>query len=129
MTMAPVDGVNIGDHPLVKRLMRGVFKERPSRWADPAPWDPLKVLDIFQHWPVDLLLSKLMQKGAFLMALTTTKRAAKLVALLCDDTHFRWEGDNLCFVPLRLTKTVRPSTSSLGRTICVSAQWRLSDSS
>jgi hypothetical protein len=29
LTMAPVDGVNIGDHPLVKRLMRGVFKERP----------------------------------------------------------------------------------------------------
>jgi hypothetical protein len=29
MTMAPVDGVNMGDHPLVKRLMRGVFKERP----------------------------------------------------------------------------------------------------
>jgi hypothetical protein len=128
MTMAPVDGVNIGDHPLVKRLMRGVFKERPSRQANPSPWDPLKVLDIFQRWPVDLPLSKLMRKGAFLMALTTAKRAAKLVALLCDDTHFRWEGDNLRFVPSRLTKTDRPGhltppfTSSLGRTICVSAQ-------
>jgi hypothetical protein len=51
MTMAPIDGVNIGDHPLVKRLMRGVFKERPSRRANPAPWDLLKVLDIFQRWP------------------------------------------------------------------------------
>jgi hypothetical protein len=88
MTMAPVDGVNIGDHPLVKRLMRGVFKERPLRQANPALWDPLKVLDIFQHWPVDLPLSKLMRKGSFLMALTTAKRAAELVALLCDDTHF-----------------------------------------
>jgi hypothetical protein len=54
MTMAPVDGVNMGDHPLVKRLMRGVFKERPWRRANPALWDPFKVLDIFQHWPVDL---------------------------------------------------------------------------
>jgi hypothetical protein len=113
MTMAPIDGVNIGDHPLNKRLMRGVFKDRPSRRANPAPWDPLKVLDIFQQWPVDLPLSKLMRKGAFLLALTTAKRAAELVALLCDDAHFRWEGENLCFVPSRLTKTDRPGHLTL----------------
>jgi hypothetical protein len=108
MTMPQVDGVNIGDHPLVKRLMRGVFKKRPSRRATPAPWDPLKVFDIFQQWPVELPLSKLMRKGAFLMSLATAKRASELVALLCDDTHFRWEGENLRFIPSRLTKTDRP---------------------
>jgi hypothetical protein len=108
MTMAPVDGVNIGDHPLVKRLIRGVFKERPSRQANPALWDPLKVLSLFQHWPVDLPLSSLMRKGAFLMALTTAKGASELVALLCDDTHFQWEGKLLRFVPSRLTKMDRP---------------------
>jgi hypothetical protein len=54
------------------------------------------------------------------MAITTTKRPSELVALLCDENHFRWEGKNLRFVPLRLTKTDRPghltppSTSSLG---------------
>jgi hypothetical protein len=42
------------------------------------------------------------------MALTTAKRPSILVALLCDDNHFRWEGDNLRFVPSRLTKTDRP---------------------
>jgi hypothetical protein len=114
--------------------MKGLFKERPSRRANPAPWDPLKVLDIFQHWPVDLPLSKLMQKGAFLMALTTAKRAAELVALLCDDTHFRWEGDYLRFVPSRLTKTDRPGHLTppfyvKPWKICVSAQWKPSDSS
>jgi hypothetical protein len=127
MTMAPIDGVNIGDHPLIKRLMRGVFKERPSRLANPAPWDPLKVLDIFQHWPVDLPLSKLMLKGAFLLALTTAKRAAELVALLCDDAHFA----SCLHGSLRRTVQVilrRLSTSSPGRTTCVSARWKLSDS-
>jgi hypothetical protein len=49
-----------------------------------------------------------MRKGAFLMALTTAKRASELVALLCDDTHFQWEGDYVRFVPSRLTKTDRP---------------------
>jgi hypothetical protein len=90
MMIAPVDGINIGDHPLVKQLMRGVFKERPSRRANPTLWDPLKVLSVFQHWPVDPPFSSHMRKGAFLMALTTAKRASELGALLCDDTHFRW---------------------------------------
>jgi hypothetical protein len=92
MTMAPIDGAKIGNHPLVKRLMSGIFNERPSRRANPALWDPLKVLSVFQHWPVSLPLSSLMRKGAFLMALTTAKRPAELVALLCNDTHFQWEG-------------------------------------
>jgi hypothetical protein len=41
MMMAPIDGANIGDHPLVKRLMSGIFNERPSRRANPESWDPL----------------------------------------------------------------------------------------
>jgi hypothetical protein len=107
-TMAPIDGVRVGDHPLVKRLMSGVFNERPSRRAAPALWDPLKVMSVFQHWPVDLPFSSLMRKGAFLMAMATAKRASELVALLSDDNHFRWEGKNICFVPSRLTKTDHP---------------------
>jgi hypothetical protein len=65
MTMAPIGGVRVGDHPLVKRLMSGVFNERPSCRAAPALWDPLKVSSVFQHWPVNLPLSSLMWKGAF----------------------------------------------------------------
>jgi hypothetical protein len=103
--MAPIDGVRVGEHPLVKRLMSGVFSERPSA---SALWDPLKVMSVFQHWPVDLPLSNLMRKGAFLMAMATAKRASELVALLSDDNHFRWEGENIRFVPSRLTKTDRP---------------------
>jgi hypothetical protein len=108
MTMAPIDGANIGDLRLVKRLMSGIFNERPSCRANPAPWDPLKVLSVFLYWPVDLPLSSLMRKGAFLMALTTAKRAAELVALLCDGSHFRWEGQLIRFVPSPLSKTDHP---------------------
>jgi hypothetical protein len=42
------------------------------------------------------------------MALATAKRAVELVALLCVDTHFCWEGVNLRFVPSRLTRSDRP---------------------
>jgi hypothetical protein len=46
----PVDGVVIGEHPLVTRLMKGVFMKRPSRRKVPVVWNPSKVLDVFQHW-------------------------------------------------------------------------------
>jgi hypothetical protein len=108
MTLAPIDGVQVGDHPLVKRLMSGVFNERPPCWHAPMLWDPLKVLSVFQHWPVNLPLSSLMRKGAFLMAIATAKRVSELVSLLSDANHFRWEGENICFTPSRLTKMDRP---------------------
>jgi hypothetical protein len=49
-----------------------------------------------------------MRKGAFLLAIATAKRASELVSLLSDANHFRWEGENICFTPSRLTKTDRP---------------------
>jgi hypothetical protein len=108
MTMAPIDGVKIGDHPLIKRLMKGVFKERPSRRLGPTTWDPLRVFAIFHQWPEVLPLSKLIRKGVVLLSLATAKRASELQALLCDHLHFRMEGVNMRFVPSRLTKTDRP---------------------
>jgi hypothetical protein len=116
-----IDGVLVGEHPIIKRLMGGVFNKRPPRREAPTLWDPLKVLSVFQHWPVDLPLSSLMRKGAFLMAIATAKRVHELASLLSDTNHFRWEGDAICFTLTRLTKTDRPghlcplSTSSPGK--------------
>jgi hypothetical protein len=107
MMMAPIDGVRVGVYPLVKVLVSGVFNKRPPRRAKPELRDPLKVLNVFQHWPVELPLSDLIWKGVFPMALTTAKRPSELAALMCDDNHFRWEGENLRFVPSRLTETYR----------------------
>jgi hypothetical protein len=88
--------------------MSGVFNERPPCRDALTLWDPLKVFSVFQHWPVDLPPSSLMQKGAFLMAIATAKRAHELASLLSDANHFRWEGDVIRFTPTRLTKTDRP---------------------
>ena len=42
------------------------------------------------------------------MSLATARRASELQALLCVHLHFRQEGENLRFIPSRLTKTDRP---------------------
>jgi hypothetical protein len=109
MTLAPVDGVSIGEHPFITRLMRGVFTKRPQRYKIPVAWDPNKVLDVFQHWPIPLPLSHLIRKGAFLLAIVLAKRAHDLVFLRSDANHLHFEGDALCFIPSRLSKTDRPS--------------------
>ena len=46
------------------------------------------------------------------MALATAKRASDLMALLCVDAHFSWEGKNLCFIPSSISKTDRPGRLS-----------------
>jgi hypothetical protein len=108
MSMAPIDGVRVGVRPLVKKLLSGVSNMRPPRRAKPELWGPMKVLDVFHLWPVELPLSDLIRKGVFLVALITAKRPSGLAALLCDGILFRWGGVNLCFVPSRLTKAVHP---------------------
>jgi hypothetical protein len=40
MTLAPIDGVLVGEHPIVKRLIGGVFSERPPCRDAPTLWDP-----------------------------------------------------------------------------------------
>jgi hypothetical protein len=61
------------------------------------------------------------------MALATAKRASDLMALLCVDAHFSWEGKNLCFIPSSISKTDRPGRltppfcTSPGRSVCASA--------
>jgi hypothetical protein len=99
ITLSPINSVSIREHHIVTRLMDGVFDERPPV---PTLWDPLKVLRVFQHWPVDLSLSGLMRKGTLLMAIVTAKRALELASLLSDTNHFRLEVDVIRFSPSRL---------------------------
>jgi hypothetical protein len=107
MTLAPVDGAAVGEHPVITRLMRGVFQKQPPRHKVPVLWDPSRVLDVFQHWPIPLPLSHLMRKGAFLLAIVSAKRAHELVSLCSDANHLQFQGDALRFVPSCLSKTDR----------------------
>jgi hypothetical protein len=47
ITLSPIDGVLVGEHPIVTRLMDGAFNERPPQRKVPTLWDPLKVLSVF----------------------------------------------------------------------------------
>ena len=94
-TLAPVDGLPVGQLPLVKRLMKGIFTKRPLPRKIPAVWNPSKVLDLFQSWPLPLSLAQLLRKTAFLVTIITARRHSELSPLLCDPDHLQIDQDFL----------------------------------
>lgn len=77
---AKIDGVPAGQHPMVSRLMQGIFNTRPSKPRYTSVWDVEIVLDHIKNMPPsdELRLTELAGKLAMLMALTNADRASDL---------------------------------------------------
>ena len=124
MTHERIEGLPIGQHPLVTRLMKGVFNLRPPRPRYSYTWDvDLVVQHIGEN--SDLTLKRLSRKLAFLMALVVASRTSEPQAL---DLRFRAYRPNGVLFQLReVTKTQKtgspPKERFLGsfpyRRLCV----------
>ena len=102
MTHERIEGLPIGQHPLVTRLMKGVYNLRPPRPRYSHTWDvDLVVQHIGEN--SDLTLKRLSRKLAFLMALVVASRTSEPQAL---DLRFRAYRPNGVLFQLReVTKT------------------------
>ena len=82
-TLSPVDGVPVGQHTLVVRIMKGISKSRPRLDHLFPKWDISLVLSTIRQWgqnkKLDLKLLSL--KAVFLMAVVSAKRPSTLVLL------------------------------------------------
>lgn len=69
-------GNNIGSDFIIKRLMKGVYKQKPSSPKYTTTWDPKVVLDCISEWypNTNLSLNKLTKKTVILLALCTSHR-------------------------------------------------------
>jgi hypothetical protein len=47
MTLEPLEGHNIGEHPLVVQLLKGIFNSKPPRPRYDVLWDPDDVIQFF----------------------------------------------------------------------------------
>ena len=74
----PIDGVPIGKHPEVSRLMAGVHNLRPPQPRYGFTWDVELVLSMFRSWPYILSPKQLSLKTATLMGLIAIPRGAEL---------------------------------------------------
>ena len=82
-THLPVDGFPVRQHPLVSRLLKGVFNTRPPRPRYTSVWDVSHVTDFLKSMgePKDLPVPLLTKKLAMLLALVSAQRSSDLVRL------------------------------------------------
>lgn len=73
-------GNNIGSDGQIKRLLKGIYRQKPSCPKYTTTWDPKIVLDHVATWypNTDLSLEKLTKKLSILLALCTSQRVQTL---------------------------------------------------
>ena len=99
-----IEGIPIGQHPLVKQLFKGVYNSRPPQPRYSSTWDVNVVLDYITKLGEnkDLPLKQLSFKLLMLMCLVSANRISELHAL---DLRFRYHKPNgVLFKLASLTK-------------------------
>ena len=82
-SLVPINGHNVGNHPMVGRLLRGVFNLKPPIRTFFPTWSVGKVVKMLRLWGPNrkLDLRTLTYKTLMLMALATARRVNSLVLL------------------------------------------------
>ena len=106
-TNEEVEGAPVGKHPMICRLMQGVYNSRPPMPKYAEIWDVSQVLNFLDKQGVNLDLKLLTCKTEMLLALAHADRASDLHLL--DISHVKFESNGVKFVisALRLSKTRR----------------------
>ena len=104
------EGGSLGSHPLIVRIMKGVFKEAPSRPRYSETWDPNIVLEyVSKRKIVDLCLRDLSHNLATMLLLCSGQRCQTLAQLSADNVRI---DENQCvFTITGILKTTRPGHS------------------
>ena len=106
-----VDDHPVGQHPLVSRMLKGVFNERPPLSRYSTFWDVGMVLRYLKQLESNdsLTLRLLTIKSVMLLALTRPSRSMDLSKL--DIQHRTYTSAGLVFKAQHLSKQSRPSKS------------------
>ena len=108
MTHTKVEGVPIGQHPLVSRLLKGIHNTRPPQPRYHSTWDVEMVTEFISFLGANeqLSIKHLSRKLALLMALVEVSRTSELQAL---DLRFRvYKPEGILFKLPSLTKKRNP---------------------
>ena len=102
-----IDGLPVGQHPTITRLVKGLFNVRPPLPRYSSTWDVQRVLNYldFQGQSESLPLKALTLKTVFLLAITRPSRSADLSQL--DVTRMRADTNGIAFLPSSLAKQSR----------------------
>ena len=106
--LQPVNGLTFGNHPLIKRLLRGIFKERPSLPKYTVTYDVNMVFIFLKSLPAleNRSLELPTKTTAILLCLLSGQRYQSLSALTLD--HVFNDGTKYVFYIPTLMKQSRP---------------------
>ncbi len=110
MTHVPVDGVRVGAHYLVCRLMKGIFNQRPPVPRYVFTWPVGQVMRYLKNLGPNegLILKLLTMKTAILVALVSSDRGATITSLSLE--YMVQSDDQVKFLVAKPTKTTRPGS-------------------
>ena len=111
-TLYPVNDVAVGSHPLVVRLLKGIYHLRTPFPRYSSTWDVAKVTSYLRTlFPLERInLKTLTMKTLKLCALSSAQRKQTLCAL---DLNFKKQSEDcLSFVIAEHLKTSKPGKSS-----------------
>ena len=106
--LAPIEGFDIGRHPLVCRILKGAFQLRPPKAKYTTFWSVEQVLSHLASWGDNqsLPLQKLTWKLAMLLALCSASRTSDLTKL--SISHRVFSNGKVIFYPTGLAKQSSP---------------------
>ena len=106
-THPPIEGYPVGQHPIICRLLQGMFNERPRKPRYQYVWDVGDVVEFLKSMAPNEALSykDLTMKLATIMAITNADRASDLHAL--DRRFIQETPEGMLFRIPGLTKTRR----------------------
>ena len=98
----------VGERPLIKRFLRGIFQMRPTAPRYSTTWDVNIVLEYMSHnWPLQgITLKELTFKLVMLVALVTGQRGQSIH--LMSIRNMIVKEDSVEFIIQELTKTSAP---------------------
>ncbi len=108
-TLEQMEGYDIDEHPLLIKLMQGIFNSTPPKPKYTGFWD----VDVFlrhlkaQELDVDLSLTSLSHKLVVLSALTSLFRVSEISTI--DSESMVFSGPVMKFALLKLRKNQRKS--------------------
>ena len=111
--LLPVDGYSVCEHPIIARLLKGMFHVRPPVPRYSFTWDVNVMLTFLESWfPLSALeLKQLTLTRAALVALVSAQRSQTLSVLSIEFINSTATGTQ--FVVNSLLKSSRPGKSSL----------------
>jgi len=104
------DGQTIGNHPLINRFVKGVFRLRPPAPRYNYTWDVNLLLKLFEDWPTNNNLSilHLTVKLTALLAIITAQRVQGINSI--DINNIEYDNGVMVVKIDKILKTSRPGS-------------------